>query len=146
MPSRVHALGRLALIGSLVAILAATTWPWSDFVGHAHWAAIEWIPFSRRVRLLDFVLNVLLFLPFGASASLLARDHDGRRATRVVGLVTAVGCALSVTVEGYQVFCHGRLPTSVDVLSNTLGTYAGARLAHAWIGARRSPAPLTQDV
>lgn len=126
MSSRVNALAAAGLATNLLVILAATTWPWSDFVGHAHWANVEWIPFSRRVRLLDFALNVLLFLPFGACASHLLRRLPP---TARVALVTVLGCALSVTVEAYQVFCHGRLPTAADVLSNSLGAWLGARLA-----------------
>lgn len=124
------------LLASLALIVMATTMPWSWFyVGHPHWASVEWIPFTRRVRPLDFVLNLLLFVPFGWSALRVfagAGEGDSSpRSTRrgVMLWIIAAGCLLSVSVELFQVYSHGRIATSADVLSNTIGTWLGARAA-----------------
>jgi len=137
----------LLVLVSVALIVAATTMPWSMYyVGHSHWAHVEWVPFSRTVRPDDFLLNILLFLPFGFSAYVCgvagreqmssSRDassggssgSSGRR--RLQGVVLAA-ILLSVGVELFQVYCHGRLPTTSDVISNALGAYLGARWAAA---------------
>ena len=70
MASTARGTALLLLIVSVTLIVAATTMPWSTYyVGHSHWAKVEWVPFSQRVRPVDFLLNILLFLPFGYSAS-----------------------------------------------------------------------------
>ena len=135
----------MLLAGSLALIVAATTMPWSwYYVGHSHWAAVEWVPFSKRFRPDDLILNVLLFVPFGftavravagnAAAATTAGVNPSRSgrtspSTRaIVGTVVA-GCLVSIGVEWFQVYCHGRMPTSVDVIANTLGTWIGTRTA-----------------
>jgi len=110
----------------LLVIVAATTLPWR-FVGHAHWSAIDWVPFigssgGPRALLRDAPLNFLLFVPLGV---LLA--GDSRR-----GLTTVVAAALSVSiaVEFFQVFCHGRFPSINDVIANVSGAAAGGWAVH----------------
>jgi glycopeptide antibiotics resistance protein len=107
---------------SVLTILALTVLPLSDYQGHPHWDRVEWIPFSAGVRPLDFLANILLFVPFGLFAPFAGRLSVRRR----ILLVALAGCLLSLSVEYYQVFCHGRLPTMTDVLANTLGAIAGA--------------------
>jgi glycopeptide antibiotics resistance protein len=122
------------LVGSVLIIVAATTMPWAYYyVGHAHWGDVEWLPFSRRIRPEDFILNVLLFLPFGYAALRTwspEADDDAQPATvgrRKVAVVILAGCLFSMAVEVFQVYCHGRMPTTVDVIANTLGTWVGTR-------------------
>lgn len=123
------------LLGSLTLIVVATTMPWSwYYVGHPHWTSVEWVPFTRRVRIGDFMLNVLLFVPLGGSALRVfahEREPDAPRTWQPRAAVVAVvvaGCLLSVSVELFQVYCHGRIATTADVLSNTLGTWFGTRV------------------
>ena len=156
----------LLLLVSVAVIIAATTMPWSMYyVGHSHWAHVEWVPFSRTVRPDDFLLNILLFVPFGYSASaFVGRDRFGRdrspsgpsprprhtpegasaemdapeteaaemdASERRPYLIVGAAIVLSTGVELFQVYCHGRLPTTTDIISNALGAYLGARLAAA---------------
>lgn len=107
----------LLLVASVVLIVTVTTMPWSGFMGHSHWARVEWVPFSQRVRPLDFLLNILLFVPFGVSAT-----NAGHRVLRVV----LAAMFLSIGVEVFQVYTHGRLPATIDVLGNTVGALLGA--------------------
>jgi len=134
------------LAASVALIVAATTMPWSAYyVGHSHWAQVEWVPFSRLVRPDDFLLNILLFLPFGFSFYLCTAAGDGRAASsttsdrparsqrrRILAAVVAA-MLLSASVELFQVYCHGRLPTTTDILSNTIGAFLAARWAAARI-------------
>lgn len=113
---------RLLCGASILLILLATTWPWTDFRGHTHWDKVEWVPFTHRLVARDVVLNVLLFVPFGFTA---------RRGWPGVPHRTwlAVALALSLAVETYQLFSHSRFPTSTDVLTNLLGQWMGLRIA-----------------
>jgi glycopeptide antibiotics resistance protein len=119
---------------SVLTILALTVLPLSAYHGHPHWDKVEWIPFTAGVRPLDFLANVVLFLPFGLFAPF---SRHRSPAFRVV-LVALAGCLLSVSVEYYQVFCHGRLPAMTDVLANTAGALAGATLP--FLRSAQSPA------
>lgn len=103
-------------------ILLATTWPISDYQDHAHWAAVEWVPFSEYQRAFDILANIVLFVPFG-----LALAWRGTRGD--VGRAALVGLALSLAVELSQVYTHNRIATVTDLLTNTTGAWLGAWLA-----------------
>jgi glycopeptide antibiotics resistance protein len=122
-----------AAIGCAVwsAVIVAATAPWTDFVGHTHWQKVQWIPFrSPPVKLLDVVVNTLLYLPLGYT---LASTFGSRgRVWRAV----ALAAALSLLVEWSQLYSHFRFPSVQDVICNVSGAWAGARLA-----ARRTARP-----
>ncbi len=107
----------------LVVIVLATTWPLSRFQPHAHWASVEWFPFTRFVRPFDIAANVLLFFPLGA-----AFGWDGTTARRIRRAV-AWGVVCSLVVELGQVYTHNRVASVTDLLANTAGTWLGARWA-----------------
>lgn len=121
----------------LALILLATTWPISDYQDHAHWTAVEWIPFTHYQRAFDVVANVVLFVPFGWALA-----WRGER--RGVGLAALVGLSLSLLVELSQVYTHNRIATVTDLLTNTTGAWLGAWLATRGESARGS-ALATQD-
>lgn len=105
-------------------ILLTGILPLDNFVGHAHWRYVhllsrpsEW--FSLRA-LLDLAANVLLYFPLGFfHAASCARRHDN---LRLVSWATA----LSLGVELYQVYCHNRHPSALDLAGNVLGALIGA--------------------
>lgn len=97
------------------------TFPRSEFVGHAHWDRVEWVPFKDRVRLIDACLNVLLYVPGGLLA---VRTLQWR-----LGPILGAGFVLSVSAEALQVWSHGRMPTAADILTNLSGLALGAFLA-----------------
>jgi glycopeptide antibiotics resistance protein len=120
---RVLAVARV--VPPLALILLATTWPISRFQDHAHWADVEWVPFSEFVRPFDIVANVLLFVPFGMA---LAWGADRRHVRRAV----LAALALALAVELSQVYTHNRIATTTDVITNTAGAWLGA-----WLATRR---------
>lgn len=69
--------------------------------------------------LADFLLNVLLFVPFGAALGLL-----GERVPRA----TLWGALLSTAIEIAQLYIPGRDSSIGDVIANTTGTAIGAWL------------------
>ena len=75
--------------------------------------------FSRT----DFVVNVLIYMPFGWLA---ARVLAGAGRVRGVLLATLAGSLLSFGVEYLQAFLPLRVPSYYDWGWNTLGTFGGA--------------------
>ncbi len=122
-------LRRTLLAGWLVAILMATTFPWSDFKGHAHWGVVRWIPFSELSRpspgvLFDIGANTVLFVPFGY---LTATVMNGATRSRFIATVLLT-VGLSLGIELYQVYSHNHFPSVTDVCSNAIGAAIGACL------------------
>ncbi|MEE4312260.1 MAG: VanZ family protein [candidate division KSB1 bacterium] len=68
----------------------------------------------------DFLLNILLFLPFG----FLMKAYTGYR-KRTIALL---GVAFAFSIESLQLFLH-RTSTIADILANGLGALAGAMIA-----------------
>jgi VanZ like family len=109
---------RLRAVAWALVIIAGVA-PWTDYQGHAHWAQVGWWPFiSPPVRLRDILLNILLYVPLGWH---LVRWHRWP-----VAWVVAAGLGLSCVTEYTQVFSHERFATTTDVVTNGLGTLAGA--------------------
>jgi VanZ like protein len=72
---------------------------------------------------LDAILNVLLFIPFGMGMRLAGIS---RRRAFAIGLVT------TITVELLQIWIPGRDTSLGDVLSNSLGGFIGILCADIW--------------
>jgi glycopeptide antibiotics resistance protein len=77
------------------------------------------------VAMTDVGLNVLLFVPFGVLGGLSEHTSHSSFARRVL-LVTLLGLLVSLGVETAQVFTRNRIPSSTDVVTNTLGAFLGA--------------------
>lgn len=118
-------------------LLATPTIPWSDFVGHPHWDNIRWSPFldfSLTPRmLLDVVGNFAWFFCIGY---LFMYRRDDRSTAPLKPVILAAAIA-SFTLEGYQVFCHNRIPSATDVVCNVVGATIGA-----WLAKRHQPTPI----
>jgi VanZ family protein len=111
-------------------ILHATMWPYNfrfdwGSVPARLLSAID-LPFSSgwRSDKKDIVLNVILFLPFGAL--LFLHRAKGIAASRSVLAPALYGMLFSVVIETTQCFLPTRTPSLVDVCTNTLGALFGA--------------------
>jgi glycopeptide antibiotics resistance protein len=101
----------------LVVLIAAV--PWGDFVGHSHWTRVVWVPFlTRRLRLPDIGLNLLLCAPIGGFSGRLFRRP----------LLSAFGLSLLLSLAGEltQVYSHNRFPSATDVTCNVAGAVVAA--------------------
>jgi glycopeptide antibiotics resistance protein len=80
---------------------------------------------------LDIYGNILLFLPWGL---LLAIWRTGRGAGYAGVLVLSLlsGAFLTVSVEFTQLFSASRVPSFIDVLSNTFGSVVGGLIGWPW--------------
>jgi len=133
------------LLASIAAILAATLLPWSNFVGHSHWAQVQWIPFyGHRLGWFDIAANIALFAPFGYFAGGLL-SAPSRKKKNLWVLVAAT--LLSTSVEFLQIYSHGRYPSATDVGCNVLGAALGLMLsARRSLGSAKDRAPRGQQV
>jgi VanZ family protein len=87
---------------------------------------LEWPENSifHRSLLLDAVLNFFGFIPLGLFLHNRLRNRYGLTWQMSV-LVLMLGSALSLSVESLQYFSMERNSSSLDILTNTLGTAAG---------------------
>ena len=103
--------------------------PLSNFVGHSHWEYIKWVPTTEQLQspsivlelIVDAFANILLFLPFGL---FLACREKHRAPVTVIMLALLLSCS----IELYQVYCHNRSTSLLDILDNVFGAYLGFRL------------------
>jgi hypothetical protein len=112
MPGR-----RIAITVTVVAILCLTVLPSGSGPP---------LPFSYALTadprwLADGILNLLLFVPLGLAVEWNARS---------IWIAVICGLLLSTTIEMAQTIIPGRDPALGDIIFNTLGTLAGAVLAH----------------
>ena len=120
--------GRCALfcVVYIGAILYLSLYPW-EIISPPHTARLFWVSdYSRRI-MLDFVLNVLLYVPLGAAAVV----GLGRRMVSLP-VAAAAGFAISFGVELTQRYIPLRAATFDDLAANTVGAALGAILALTW--------------
>jgi len=109
----------VAVVCSVTFILLAIV-PWRGFDPTGHWHRVGWIPFvSRPVRLVDFVGNLLLFVPLGVSVALHAQRPALARTA-----VAAFACSLFG--EWTQIYSRYRHPSTSDLVLNVLGAVISA--------------------
>ncbi|MGI6180601.1 MAG: VanZ family protein [Agathobaculum sp.] len=94
-------------------------------------AAINLLPFSRRIDVAGYLLNIVLLLPFGMLAPLIWPR------LRRIGRTAAAGALFSLLIEISQLFTSRR-PDVDDLLLNTLGAVLG------WLLYRLLPARLRE--
>lgn len=100
-----------------VLILYATLYPFN--FGQQHGELFEWYAPNTPGNVLDVVLNLCFFLPFGL---LWGWRFQGRHSVKW-GLLVCLG--LSAAAEAAQAFLPMRFSSGRDVLMNTLGGYSG---------------------
>ena len=130
MSTRTRALGLSYLLLWIVLILMVGVLPLSNFVGHSHWEYIKWVPTAKDLHspkyLIDIFFDILgntaLFFPLGY---FLSRTLISSSPSRQLLLAAGIGGILSLGIEFYQVYCHNRFPSIIDVITNVCGTLIG---------------------
>lgn len=124
-------IARGLLLGYLLALALVVLWPGEDHAGGgvvmffarilAGWGA----PLQATFLTLEFLANIVLFVPFG----LLVPLAIGSLRAKTLWLTVLAGFALTVVIEWCQGMLEGRVSDPRDVLANTVGTALGALLA-----------------
>ena len=108
------------LLAYFFVVLYVCFYPW-QFRSPPHTAHLHWVPFYSARVILDFLLNILLYIPLGAAAIVVL----GRRGIHLP-LVIALGFVISLGVEWTQRYVPMRSSTFNDLVANTLGAGLGA--------------------
>jgi glycopeptide antibiotics resistance protein len=117
---------RFRLFAWILLICVAVV-PWTDLQNHSHWARVQWIPFvTPPIKLVDIVINVALYVPFGYW---FVRWAGRRRA----GLAVISAGVLSLVTEWTQLYSHSRFPSLTDVTCNVIGALIGVWFAQQFI-------------
>jgi glycopeptide antibiotics resistance protein len=132
----------LLLLIATVAIAAVTLWmsgkayskvdpiPFEDLRHLAHRVAHR--PVSTRVLALiivPLIANILLFVPWGF-LMFIALYTVNRPTVQTYVLTVLLGLTLTCAIEAVQYFLPSRVADVNDIIWNTVGTLAGAVLAH----------------
>lgn len=109
-------------------VLYAGLAPWSGWrdLGVGPLAYLT-APVPRHITTFDLIVNVLGYMPLGALIALSA--HPRLRAGLAALLALIAGALLSGTIEAFQTYLPSRVPSNIDLLTNTLGALAGGLLA-----------------
>jgi len=113
--------------------------PWSNFKGHSHWKNVCWLPFSDFsldhgvVYVLGFFANIALFFPFGFCFIRSQRKSAKSKVKRAV----LYAAALSLALELFQSFGHGRIASTTDIGTNAAEAAWGAVFAQHYREAPR---------
>jgi len=84
-------------------------------------------PWPRYYSAADVAINIVGYLPLGMLVTL---SILGRTTSRWAALIaTLIGAALSLTMETLQSYLPLRVPSNLDLLSNSLGALIGAVIA-----------------
>ena len=134
MSTRTRTLDLSCLILWIVLIFMVGGLPLSNFVGHSHWEYIKWVPTAEDLRspkylvdiFTDIVGNTALFFPLGYFLSRLLTSSNPSRQWL---LAAVIGGTLSLGIEFYQVYCHSRFPSIIDVITNVTGTLMGVHFS-----------------
>ena len=111
-----------------------TGWYWPE---EPLWRFLQW-PQPLRVSREDAISNVLAYVPLGFL--LIARTQAaGLSSTAGMALTVLAGFLLSLGVESLQQILPSRTPSVIDLLTNSIGTLAGA-WAGTILGVRSSVA------
>ncbi|MET0515167.1 MAG: VanZ family protein [Nitrospiraceae bacterium] len=129
-PKRTH-----LWIAWTIFILMVGVLPLSNFVGHSHWQYIKWVPTQEQLEsppivldlFADVVANILLFVPFGFLYTIRLQGRKGSYAA-----VFVLALILSGGIELYQVYCHNRSTSLLDLIDNVAGALLGMHLALKW--------------
>lgn len=84
-------------------------------------------PVPRHLTTFDLIVNILGYLPLGALVVLAL--HPRTRGAIAVLMAVVAGALLSGTIEALQTFLPSRVPSNIDLATNTLGALAGGLLA-----------------
>lgn len=120
----------LLLLWSLFIALVGI-FPLTNFVGHSHWEYIQWLPTADNFHswrfLFDIAANIGIFIPLGY---LLMRSSSSETTHHSHLLAASFSGILSLSIEWFQVYCHNRHPSAIDLFSNVTGGLMGASISH----------------
>ena len=126
--SRRSPLARAACATYALLLLYSGLTPWTGWrdLGLNPFAYLA-APIPAHVTNFDLVVNVLAYLPFGAL--LVFALHPAKRGLTAVLIAMSLAFLLAALIEAAQSFLQTRIPSNLDLLTNTAGATLGALIA-----------------
>ncbi len=129
--ARSSRLVRYLSVAYLALVAYASLYPFSGWQARsADPTAFVFAPWPVYFIVSDAVLNLLAYLPLGLLLTLMFMAWMPRLAAAVLGVL--VSACVSFAVEYAQNFLPVRIPSNVDLLTNTAGALLGAAGAYAF--------------
>lgn len=124
---RASPLARGALLAYTVLVAYAGLAPWSGWrdLGIGPWAFLT-SPVPRHVTAFDLIVNVVGYLPLGAL--LVLALHPRLRGLAALAVAALAALLLAGTIEALQTYLPRRVPSNIDLATNTAGALLGALL------------------
>ncbi len=99
-------------------------------------------PFPRYITFTDVLINISAYVPLGFMLALGLRQWFGAKPAVAGGALLAV--AVSIAMEGIQMYLPARIASNVDVLANSVGGLIGALAAPLFLPSRTIGARVAQ--
>lgn len=123
----------ILVICSILLVLLLTLFPFNFFSRNLSTIDYRNLIFIgiRYNEPIEALANVFLFIPLGFSLTCLMQK---RKLEGIVALVViqALSSAFSLTIEVLQVFLPSRLPSLIDLLTNSVGAFLGFLCFRLW--------------
>lgn len=116
---------RVGVLVYAILILYASWYPFSGWTdnGLSPWHYLS-LPLPHYWTRFDLAANVLAYIPFGVGIVFALYPHV--RSLFAFFLAAAAGILLSVVIEAGQTFLPSRVPSNLDVITNSAGATLGA--------------------
>ncbi|MBH0200210.1 MAG: VanZ family protein [Nitrospira sp.] len=119
---------RTELLWLWLAVLVLTPlFPLENFVGHAHWDSVRWVPFQdfsfSANGLIDIAGNTVWFMVLGYLSYYWTKEPVSP--FKSIAMVLLLASGVSLSLELFQVYCHNRTPSMTDVACNLIGAALG---------------------
>jgi len=105
-----------------VTLLPIHPHPPGYWTGQPWWTVLHWVP--GEVDAPSFVLNVIMFIPFGVLVPLLWRSADSVRRLALLAALSSTGIELSQFLLGVTLGSRRTVDIN-DLIANTLGALIG---------------------
>ncbi len=132
LKTRIKSPPALLLLVATMAIVFLTLYPWLGWRGIATepWAFLS-DPWPRRWTTFDVTSNIIAYFPIGFLIVLLVarpvdRHNTGMEILALLCAALLFGSGLSFLLECLQSWLPNRVPSKLDWLTNSLGTFLGA--------------------
>ena len=125
---RLSPLARYLLLAYTLLVIYASLHPFSGWRDQGVGAfAFLGGGLPRYITVFDLVTNFAAYLPLGFFALLAL--HPLLRGALAFTAAGLAGCVLSLALEALQTYLPSRIPSNLDLATNTMGAFAGAGLA-----------------
>lgn len=116
---------QLGVIASLILIFLLTLYPYNFSLVEGLSIIKIFQSFHHASNPLDFLDNVILFMPLGFICGAWLMHFKGIKAITATILVLCFSVSFSTTIEILQIFLADRFSTKSDILANSLGGLLG---------------------